>query len=68
MADAVLVDRHCITLLHNPADQRENVNDKESGREDEIDNLLADIEDHQHRHKEYERHDGNDRTTLEVGR
>ena len=68
VTDAVLVDRYSIPLLHHPADHRENVNDQERGREDKVDELLAEVKDHQHRHEEKEGYDRDDRGSLKEGR
>jgi len=67
MSDAVVVDRDSITLLHYPADHGEKVDDQESGRENEVDNLLTDIKDNQHCHEEKERQNRDDRSSLKEG-
>lgn len=68
MRDPILMDRDQTPLLHDPADKCKNVNDEKRSREDEKNDLLANIKKQQHRHEKEERQDGDDRRPLQKRR
>ena len=65
ICDPVLINRYRAPLLHHPTDHREDVDDQERAREDEVHELLLNVEKEQRRHEKKEGKDGHDRGPLQ---
>lgn len=65
VAKAVLVDLYGAAALDDPADKREDINDKKCARKGKIADVLPNIKGNEHGEKEHKRHDRNDRRSLQ---